>query len=1610
MACNGAETAWFYHCNLALNRFITQMSRLQQSPEIEHGSECRISDAVALQSAQFRHIAEEGLYLPEQEHDACGIGVVANINGVVRHEIVANGLEVLHNLAHRGACGCDPDTGDGAGMLLQMPDKLMRKAAREAGFDLPPPQRYAVAMTFLPQDEELRRFCIDSLESSALHHGLKPIGWRDVPVVPSGIGEWARARMPHIAQLFIEAPDDLGEELLERRLYVVRKSAENVVRRRVDALDADDPELAEALRSQWYVSSLSARTIVYKGMLKPEQVDGFYPDLTDPDTESHFAMVHSRFSTNTLGSWKLAHPYRVLAHNGEINTVRGNRNWMSARERSLNSELFGDYMEDIRPICEDDAASDTASLDNAFEAVYMGGRSVEHTAAMLMPAAWYGHEDMPQNVKDFYEYHGGIMEPWDGPAMITFTDGHTLGAVLDRNGLRPFRYTVTKDNLLVMASETGVLDIPPADVVYKSRLRPGRMFLVDFDAQRIVEPDEVMQRLATAKPYGEWLRKHRKSVEQLPAAKVVPGIDLETLTRRQTAFGYTHEDLRMLVEPMGVSAHQPQGSMGNDAPLAVLSDKPQSLFAYFKQDFAQVSNPPLDAIREALVTQMAVPVGRRPNLFDETEEHARLLRVDHPVLTNADLARIKQSEISGITARTISTLFPVSEGESGFERALDRIRSEASEAILDGYTIVILSDRGIDSESAALPSLLATAAVHHHLIREKTCTQADIVVESGEPREVHHFALLFGYGASAVNPYLAFESLAGIRASRANLNGSGPVDIPDQPQAEANFCKAVEEGVLKTMSKMGISTLQGYLGAQIFEALGLGQSLIDEYFTWTNSRIGGIGLPEIADDVLANHARAFPRKDVPANLRLDIGGFYAWRATGERHMWNPKTIALLQDASTQNSRDVFRQFETEADRDTSGDLTLRNLIEFDESKSSPIPLSEVEPVDSILGRFATGAISLGSISREAHETLAIAMNRIGARSNTGEGGEDETRFVPFDQPDSMNSAVKQVASGRFGVTTEYMVNARDLQIKMAQGAKPGEGGEIPGRKISEYIASIRRTTPGVELISPPPHHDIYSIEDLAQLIHDLKNVNPDARVHVKLVARSGVGVIAAGVAKGKGDVVLISGDSGGTGASPLSSIKHAGIPWELGVSETQQVLLANGLRDRIVVQTDGQIKTSRDVAIAAMLGADEWGVATAALITMGCIMLRKCHLNTCSVGVATQDPELRAKFAGTPEAVVNYFILLADSLRERMAELGFRSVDEMIGRADMLKQREDIGHFKARTLDLSRILTGTEALPGDHRYACRDQDHGLELSLDHELIDLTRETVSSRGVSKTEAELPIGNNNRVVGAMMSGGIVKQLGEETLPDGSINLTFRGSAGLSFGAWVVKGVTAKVYGDANDYFGKGLSGGRLVIVPPEDAEFVPEENIIIGNVALYGATGGEAYIRGIAGERFCVRNSRAKAVVEGIGDHGCEYMTGGTAVILGSTGRNFGAGMSGGVAYVWDEDGSFGGRFNDGMADIEEVVASSQDEADLRKLIEDHLSWTGSSVARGILDDWGASLRQFVKVMPRDYARVLREREEAMLREVNGELGPALALEAVGAASSGAREPQLAGVRG
>ena len=1515
----------------------------------------------------FTDIAERGLYVPELEHDACGVGMVADISGTRSRSIIDQALEVLVNLGHRGASGADPMTGDGAGITIQMPDAFMRKISTQEGIKLPNEGRYAVAMCFLPNDDHLNAVVRAELEKRSKDNGMAILGWREVPVDPNVIGLSARSIMPKIAQLFVSAPDDVNGDDFERRLYLSRKSTEKQL------LNIDtDSETRKTLLREFYVCSWSSRTLIYKGMLLVDQLSKFYIDLEDQSMMSAFGIVHSRFSTNTLGSWKLAHPYRMLAHNGEINTVRGNRNWMQARERSLESPLFGDKIDQLTPICEPDDPSDTASLDNVFELLRMTGRSVEHTAAMLMPAAWYGHESMSQEVEDFYEFHGNIMEPWDGPAMIVFTDGDAVGAVLDRNGLRPFRYWVTNDNLLVMASETGVLDIEPEKIKYRSRLEPGRMFLIDFKEQRIVEPQEVIERIAKQNPYGQWLEENRVTLDSLPAAKNVPEANMKNLINRQMAFGYSREDLHMLISPMAITGHQPQGSMGDDAPLAVLSDRPQSLFSYFKQAFAQVSNPPLDAIREKLVTQFAVPAGRRLNIFETTPLHCRTLRIDHPILRNDDLAKIKASDKPGVKAKTISTCFKAATGSTGLNDALKRIRDEASQAIEDGYTLLILSDREVNQDNAYIPSLLATGAVHHHLIRERNRAQADIIIESGEPREVHHFATLFGYGASAINPYLAFETIAGLQ-----LSPTAEEKIPPQEEAEENFCHAVEEGVVKTMAKMGISTLQGYIGAQVFEALGLSQALIDEYFTWTVSRISGIGTGEIAFDILANHSRAYSPDNIPSNLKLDLGGLYLWRSTGERHMWNPETIALLQEAVTRNDDNVFRQFEAASNEEGEEHITIRNMLEPIYSES--IPLDEVEPASVIAERFATGAISLGSISREAHETLAVATNRINARSNTGEGGEDPIRFTPDPNGDSRSSAVKQVASGRFGVTTNYLVNAKDLQIKMAQGAKPGEGGEIPGRKISEYIASIRKTTPGVELISPPPHHDIYSIEDLAQLIHDLKNVNPDSRIHVKLVAVAGVGIIAAGVAKGKGDVVLISGNSGGTGASPLSSIQHAGLPWELGLAETQQVLVANGLRDRIVVQTDGQMKTSLDVLIGALLGAEEWGIATGALISMGCIMLRKCHLNTCSVGVATQDPELRKKFAGTPDAVVNYFMFLAEGLRAHMAKMGFRTVNEMIGRVDKLKVRSNINHWKAKTLDLSPILMMPEVLPADHPYQQKSQDHGLDKALDNELIELAKEAIDKeKPVSKT---LPISNANRTTGATLSSVITKKTGENGLSDNSINFTFQGSAGQSFGAWVVKGITLKVEGDANDYFGKGLSGGRLIVTPPKGSCYKAEKNIIIGNVALYGSTGGEAYINGMAGERFAVRNSAATAVVEGIGDHGCEYMTGGHVVILGPTGRNFGAGMSGGIAFVFDPDQSFEGKFNNSMADLFSVVPDSEDDLELTQIIKTHVKYTGSEVGKALLTDWDNAVKKFKKVLPRDYARVIKEQAEKVANQNN-----------------------------
>ncbi|MFL2665339.1 MAG: glutamate synthase large subunit [Dehalococcoidia bacterium] len=1526
-----------------------------------------MTDYETLKNKNFKYNAKYGLYSEDFEHDACGVGMVANIKSNSSHKIVEQSLEVLEHLGHRGAAGSDPLTGDGAGITVQMPHEFFVAESKKLNFILPDKGLYAVAMCFLPNDNDINSKIKKIIEKTASENGLKIITWRNVPINPSEIGKSAKSLMPRIEQLIVQSTKNSSGDDFERSLYLTRKTCENQVKR----INSNE-DLKDIINREFYICSWSSRTIIYKGMLLVDQLRKFYPDLSNKNFNSAFGLVHSRFSTNTLGSWKLAHPYRMLAHNGEINTVRGNRNWMQAREKTLNSNFFGDKINNLTPVCESDSPSDTASLDNVFELLRMSGRSIEHTAAMMIPAAWYDNDSISKETQDFYEYHGNLMEPWDGPAMVIFTDGTAVGAVLDRNGLRPFRYFVTKNDLLVMGSETGVLNVDEEDILYKSRLEPGKMFLLDFNEKRIIEPEELMKNLSSANPYGEWLDSNRVTISQLEDVEEKKYTDMDNLINRQVAFGYTKEELDLIIKPMAITAHQPQGSMGNDAPLAVLSDKPQNLFAYFKQAFAQVSNPPLDAIREKLFTQRAVPVGRRPNIFDTTPDHCKTIRIDHPILLDNELKKIQSNtKFAAVKTKTISTLFEIN-NSTNLEKRIEQICHEADKAISDGYTILVLSDRGVDKNHSYIPSLLAVGSVHHYLIRKRIRSQADIIVESGEPREVHHFATLFGYGASAINPYLAFESIEGIRLSPLNEES-----IPEKNIAENNFREAVEEGVVKTMAKMGISTLQGYMGAQIFEALGLSQSFVDKYFTWTTSRISGIGLAEINEDLILNHSRAFAPDNIPSNLKMDLGGLYLWRSTGERHMWNPNTIALLQDAVKRNDKNIFTMFEESSDNELEDHVTLRNMIE--PVYGNEIPIADVESAEKIVERFATGAISLGSISREAHETMAIATNRINARSNTGEGGEDPERFELDSNGDSRSSAVKQVASGRFGVTTNYLVNAKDLQIKMAQGAKPGEGGELPGKKISEYIGYIRKTTPGVELISPPPHHDIYSIEDLAQLIHDLKNVNTNSRVHVKLVSVAGVGVIAAGVAKGKGDVVLISGDSGGTGASPLSSIRHAGVPWELGLAETQQVLVANGLRDRIIVQTDGQMKTSKDVLIGALLGAEEWGIATGALISMGCIMLRKCHLNTCSVGVATQDPELRKKFTGTPDAVINYFMFLAEGLRVHMAKMGFKTVNEMVGRVDKLRIKENITHWKAKKLDLSPILHKPETLPNDHAYCCISQDHGLKDSLDNKIIEISLPKIKNKATVREN--MTITNLNRTVGATLSGEITKLLGSKTLEENTININFKGSAGQSFGAFLVKGINFNLEGDANDYVGKGLSGGRIIIKPSDKSTLISDKNIIIGNVALYGATGGEAYISGLAGERFAVRNSSAVAVVEGIGDHGCEYMTGGCVVVLGKTGRNFGAGMSGGVAFVLDHDGSFENNFDKSFSDILKVENNQKDIDTLKKLISNHKNYTGSKIAEKILNNWNSYQSKFLKVLPREFGKIIKEnnREEFSFSE-------------------------------
>ena len=1500
-----------------------------------------------------------GLYDPAFEHDGCGVGVVADIKGRRSYEIVNKGLEILVNLGHRGACGADPETGDGAGILLQMPDEFFQRKGRELGISLPEQGSYAVGMVFLPQDSEQSSACESILEKVVADEGQVLLGWRDVPVDLSAIGERARIVMPRIRQVFIGSGGTIPDQAdFERKLYVIRRLTENTV------TTAGIQEV-----DNFYICSLSSNRIVYKGLLMPRQMRGFYIDLQDPSVTTSFAMVHSRFSTNTMGSWKLAHPYRFIVHNGEINTLRGNINWMTAREAGFSSQEFGENIKKLFPIIHS-GQSDTACLDNALELLLATGRSLPHAMLMLIPEAWGNHIPMSTSKKSFYEYHSCIMEPWDGPALLAFTDGTRVGAILDRNGLRPFRYLVTKDNLLVMASETGVLDIPPEEVVFKARLHPGRMFMVDPSQGRIIDDQELKEELTKRRPYSKWLKENLVSLEGLPLPDSVQQPDFDTLLVRQRAFGYTQEDLSLLLEPMASTGVEPVGSMGNDTPLSILSNQTQLLFDYFKQLFAQVTNPPLDAIREELVTSLESFIGAEQNLFEESPQHCRQLKLMCPLLTNVELEKIRNVNKEGIRAITLPMLFSVDDGPGKLERALDQLCHQASQAVDDGYQIIVLSDRGVNANNGAIPSLLATSAVHHYLIREGTRTKVGLVVESGEPREVNHFCLLVGYGAGAVNPYLAFETVRDLMR-RGTL-----AEEVDADKAEANFIKAMNKGMLKVISKMGISTIQGYRGAQIFEAVGLNREIINRYFTWTPSRIEGIGLEAVEAETVRRHIDGFGNARPDIEPDLDVGGRYHWRVGGEYHMYNPDTIAKLQKAVSTDSYGTFQEFSDLIDGQDTQLCTLRGLLDF-KFLEEPIPLGDVEPAKEIVKRFSTGAISLGSISREAHETLAIAMNRIGARSNTGEGGEDYRRYTPDTNGDSRSSAIKQVASGRFGVTTNYLVNARDLQIKMAQGSKPGEGGQLPGNKVDDYIGWVRNSTPGIELISPPPHHDIYSIEDLAQLIHDLKNVNPNARVHVKLVAEVGVGTIAAGVAKGHGDVVLISGDSGGTGASPESSIKNAGLPWELGLAETQQVLVMNDLRGRIVVQTDGQLKTGRDVAIACLLGAEEFGFATAPLVTLGCIMLRKCHLNACSVGIATQDPELRKKFSGQPEHLINYFFFLAEQLREIMAKLGFRTVNEMVGRVDKLKTRKAIDHWKARGLDLAPLLQRPEPQAGVATFCCQPQDHGLDKALDHKLIELAKDALENK--IPVDIRLPIRISNRTVAAMLSGQVVKKYGEEGLPDNTIRCYFTGSAGQSFGAFLSKGISLTLEGDANDYFAKGMAGGNIVVYPPTNSQIKPEENIIVGNVVLYGATGGKAFIRGIAGERFAVRNSGAQAVVEGVGDHGCEYMTRGSVVVLGSTGRNFAAGMSGGVAFVLDEDGGFDRQCNPEMVSLE-TVTKEEDARNLRGLIEEHLFFTGSTVAAQVLEKWDQILPKFVMVIPVAYKNMLQGNRTATGQQI------------------------------
>ncbi|WCD85919.1 Glutamate synthase [NADPH] large chain [Streptomyces xanthophaeus] len=1490
--------------------------------------------------------AQQGMYDPRNEHDACGVGFVANLTGEASHTLVEQALTVLRNLEHRGATGSEPDSGDGAGILSQVPDAFLREVA---GFDLPEAGAYAVGIAFLPADGTAQAVAVEQIEAIAAEENLTVLGWREVPVTPDLLGNGARATMPAFSQLFV-SNGSTGIEL-DRKAFVLRKRAER--------------------EAGVYFPSLSARTIVYKGMLTTGQLEPFFPDLSDRRFASTLALVHSRFSTNTFPSWPLAHPYRFVAHNGEINTVKGNRNWMKARESQLASEAFGDgALDRIFPICTPDA-SDSASFDEVLELLHLGGRSLPHSVLMMIPEAWENHTSMDPARRAFYKYHSTQMEPWDGPACVTFTDGTQVGAVLDRNGLRPGRYWVTDDGLVVLGSEVGVLDIDPAKVVRKGRLQPGKMFLVDTAQKRIIEDDEIKAELAGAAPYAEWLETGEIELTDLPEREHIVHTHA-SVTRRQQTFGYTEEELRVILAPMARTGGEPLGSMGTDSPIAALSERPRLLFDYFTQLFAQVTNPPLDAIREELVTSLLSSLGPQGNLLEPNAASCRSVTLPFPVIDNDELAKLihvnADGDMPGMKAATLSGLYRVSGGGEALAARIEEIRGEADAAIANGARLIVLSDRHSDAEHAPIPSLLLTSAVHHHLIATKQRTQVGLLVEAGDVREVHHVALLIGYGAAAVNPYLAMESVEDLLRAGTFLSGLEP------EQAIKNLIYALGKGVLKVMSKMGISTVASYRGAQVFEAVGLNEEFVGAYFNGTATKIGGAGLDVVAKEVAARHAKAYPASGIAATHRaLEIGGEYQWRREGEPHLFDPETVFRLQHATRNRRYDIFKQYTDRVNEQSERLMTLRGLFGFKSEDRPAISVDEVESVQDIVKRFSTGAMSYGSISKEAHETLAIAMNQLGGKSNTGEGGEDPDRL--YDP--ARRSSIKQVASGRFGVTSEYLVNADDIQIKMAQGAKPGEGGQLPGHKVYPWVAKTRHSTPGVGLISPPPHHDIYSIEDLAQLIHDLKNANPVARIHVKLVSEVGVGTVAAGVSKAHADVVLISGHDGGTGASPLTSLKHAGGPWELGLAETQQTLLLNGLRDRIVVQTDGQLKTGRDVVIAALLGAEEFGFATAPLVVSGCVMMRVCHLDTCPVGIATQNPVLRDRFSGKPEFVVNFFEFIAEEVREILAELGFRTLEEAVGHAELLDTTKAVAHWKAQGLDLEPLFYVPELPEGAVRHALIEQDHGLEKALDNELIKLAADALnadSAEAAQPVRAQVAIRNINRTVGTMLGHEVTKKFGGAGLPDDTIDLTFTGSAGQSFGAFVPKGITLRLEGDANDYVGKGLSGGRIVVRPDRAADHLAEYSTIAGNTIGYGATGGEMFLRGRTGERFCVRNSGALVVSEGVGDHGCEYMTGGQAVVLGETGRNFAAGMSGGVAYVIDLDPN---NVNVGNTGAVETELSDTDKQWLHDVVRRHEEETGSTVAAKLLADWSVAADRFSKIIPTTYKAVLAAKDAAEL---------------------------------